>query len=146
MVAMTFVHGRSPLGYLRRLRASIIVIPLLTLAALTVTGRRSQFDGAFINPESRAELEPVLPKLWIATVIALLAIRLFVSPTALRPVRYVLICAAYLLALATCMASLIFTLAGGAATWAVAGYALAIAAVTVVSLNRFAHDVSPHWG
>jgi hypothetical protein len=138
---MTWVHGRSPLGYLRRLRGAVIAIPILTFAALAGAGRRYA-GGAFIDPESAAIVKPSLVPLWAATVLVLLLIRIRLASDSSVVARYICICVAYLLALATSWTSLVYSLTGASPLWGIAGYILAIMALSVVSLSRYAVGVS----
>lgn len=64
------------------------------------------------------------------------------GPKSPLPLRYIAICVVYVLALATSCASLVYSLAGASPVWGIAGYVLAIATVSVVSLSRYAADVS----
>ncbi len=139
---MPTAYGRSPLGYLQRLRALVLVLPVLALLSLTVTGKRPS-TGTYINPASETELSPLLVPLVTITVLAMAAVRLAVRPDSAMALRYTAICVVYLLALASSLAGLVYTLAGGTMAWALFGYALAVAAVGCVPLGRYARDVSP---
>jgi hypothetical protein len=132
-------HGRSPLGYLERLRVLVFVLPLLTAIALVIGGRKDH--GAFINPQSLAEIEPAIIPLMLAAAAATFASGLMLGPQSPLPMRYFAIAVTYVLALVSLWVATVYWLAGASPLWPFAGLALAIGAVRMVSLARFAHDV-----
>jgi hypothetical protein len=136
------VHGRSPLGYLRGLRAIMFFIPLMTLLTLGMGGRR--FNGAFINPDSLGEIKPIIVPLFIATAV-LVALAARMKPESNRVGRYVMICLAYLVTMVTFWFAAAYSLAGASWGWTVAGFVAAVVAAKAVSLARLAHDVSTDW-
>lgn len=136
------VHGRSPLGYLRQLRILVVLIPLLTLAAMSPRWMGPSPPGATLNPDNSGELEAVIVPLWVIAIAGVWAVRIMVSPRASKPLRYVAVCMAYLLALATSFASLVFSMSGASAAWGVSGFVFGLVAISVVSLDRYARDVS----
>jgi hypothetical protein len=140
---MTLVHGRSPLGYLRRLRAAVIAIPILSFVSLAIAGRRYE-GGAVVDPGNGAFVQPILVPLWALTILVVSAINMRLTPGSPMVLRYISICVAYVLALATSWVSLVYSLAGASPLWAIAGYILAIATLGVVPLSRYATDVSPY--
>lgn len=135
--------GRSPLGYLRSLRAAVFFVPLMTLLVLGMGGRR--FGGAFVNPESVVEMRPLMLPLFAGTTIIVIIFGTALNPKTALLVRYAAICLAYLMALISFWFGVIYALAGAPAVWGAAGFALAIFAVVRVSLGRLATDVSGEW-
>jgi len=134
------VRLNSPLGYLRALRALVVVVPALSLLALfPLTSRRA---GASLSAANVADLEPALLPLGAVSVACLLVVRFLVSPDSSKALRFVAICAAYMLALATAFTCLVFSLSGAPIAWAVGGFLFGIAVINLVSLKRYAHDLS----
>jgi hypothetical protein len=136
------VSGSSPLGYLRSLRVCVFFIPMMSGLVLAMGGRR--FNGAYINPQSLTEMQPLMLPLFAGTAIIIFILG-SIRPTTPMLGRMLAICVTYVLALVAFWCGVIYSLAGASVLWAFAGFVLAILAVTKVSLGRLASDVSGAW-
>lgn len=132
-------HGRSPRGRVETSRAGVLVTPWLALVSLTIGGRR--FDGQFINPVSLTELAPVVPPLFLGSVVVTLVARLLLTPTSPARTRVSGMVFTYIVAWVASLAGLFYSLAGAHPGWAIGGYGLLVAAVNLVSLGRLGGDL-----
>ena len=141
------VHGRSPLGRLQALRWSGIYVPILTVLVTAPFRLGPNTPETALNPQSQAELEPVLRPLLLALVAAFLVVRFLVRPESAKALRVILLVVVYTLALMNTMAATVYWLSGGPPRDVAAGWGVGAVAIFAVSLARYAHDVSarPSW-
>jgi hypothetical protein len=135
-------HGRSPLGMLRAFRASVFLLPLLALLALTPAFLGPGAPDTAISSQNLAEIGPVIRPLWFVAVAFVLGTRVLVSQNSPKPLRVMALCLSLLLVLLTNMGSMFYSLSGAGYGWTVAGYALAVLAANLLSFDKYAYDVS----
>jgi hypothetical protein len=137
-----WVHGRSPLGRVQNVRASVLIIPWLTAVSLMLAGKR--YGDSYINPESYAELDPLKVPFFLASAIITFLVRLRLTPQSHYAFRLGGMYVTYILAFLAGMIGLIYFLAGAHILWAIAGYVLIVAALWMIPVSKFGYDLSPN--